>query len=118
MRTTQNNDYHFALLVEALSTASQSTTSYSMHWPFLTTIERLPRSSWTVGQSNHFARRARFAGPAASPGGPLRRANRFAGLAYKSDLRPRNVIHPLIGECYSAVSIAGKTSVREKADEA
>ena len=66
-----------------------------MQWQFLTTIERLPRSSWTFGQSNHFAGRARFAGPAASPGGPLRRANRFAGPAYKSDLRPRNVIDML-----------------------
>ena len=44
--------------------------------------------------SNHFAGRARFGRRAgrASPGGPLRRENRFAGPAYKSDLRPRNVI--------------------------
>ena len=48
----------------------------------------------------------------------LCRADAHPVPAYKSDLRPRNVIHPLIGECYSAVSIVGKTSVREKADEA
>ena len=60
----------------------------------------------------------------------MRRGQRYYHFRYKGANRmcrccpfqmlanSRNVIHPLIDDRHSAIFIAGKTSVREKANEA